>query len=272
MNNLKVFVFIVFFAVLVLPVMAEPNNTAPAQQAIKNPCQIITAAPELVTPPQPQITSTEQIIEKAHQYYNSELNKALIVISILATILTGLFILVALLFELQRNRSFKDQLDKKEKQLQKYLADRLIEETKTLKEDAQKQLDTVIHGVRHDLGYIYLNLSFVYDEFYRNSKSGEELGFAIYLKLMSSLNGIDIGRYDIAAEYFNDVKERLVNITEGRHLGLIDTAIELLSKRISEIEDGKLQKAFKELNEAFIVRKHELGYTGSADEEEDKQE
>ena len=117
LNNLKIFVFTVFFAVLALPVLAEPNNTDTAQQAIIDPCQIITAAPEPVIPPQPQsqpqTTTTEQIIEKAHQYYNSALGHALTVIGCLVTLLTGLFILVAILFEWQRNRSFKEQLDRK---------------------------------------------------------------------------------------------------------------------------------------------------------------
>lgn len=323
MNNLKIFVFAVFFTVLALPVLAEPNSTEPAQQAIIDPCQIITATLEpviqpqpqskpettsteqiLVLPvlaepnstdpaqqvikdscqtklqapepiirqqpePQPQTTTTEQIIEKAHYYYNSELNKALIVIGCLASLLTGLFIVFGIIMERLSNRRFDKQLEDKEKQLQKYFDDRLVEEIPKLKEDAQKQLDTVIGVVKKDFRRIYYNLSLIYSRFYQGNNDNKSLCFCGYLKIASCLMAIDLDDYAGVATDLTEVKDLLSKITEKSGFELIDRAIKPLSEKIRKTKNKELQKLFDELYEDFILKKHGLGYTTPS---EDKQE
>ena len=273
MNKFKVYVLVSFFAVSALPLLAEPNSTEPEQLAIITPSPTITAAPEPLIPPQaqsqPQSTMTEQIIERAHNYYNSALNHALTVIGIAVSILVVGIVLIQIFFEFQRSRSFKEQLDKKEEQLQKYFDKRFEEEVEKIKEDAQKQMNSVICKVKLDLFRVYTTISVISLELYEMSKDSRLLGLCGGVRLLMSSTVIDLGRYDDVASGFDDVKEFLNEITEPFDLELIRISIEHISKQINEIEDNKLKKAFNEVYEAFILKKHELGYTTPS---EDKQE
>lgn len=275
MNNFRVLAFFAFFAVLSPFVTAESNSTPPAQQAVKDQPQKITTSPEPAIQQQPQPnsqnTTTEQIIDRTHQYYDRALNKALIVIVTSFSILTGVFVAVAFFLEWQRNRSFKQQLDKKEQQLQEYFDERIKEETDKLKKDAQKQLDEVIQEVKRDLGLVYLSLGTVFEEFHIRYKDYDFTDLVAYSLLSAVITDIDTQGYEFAASNLNFARMVLHRTTDKSELELIHKVSDRVAQKVTGTDDDGLKKTWEKFHEAYILKKNELGYEEPDEDETNKE-